>query len=140
MSEWPTYGRATESLPVDRIRSVRSRVSSPARVEYLGTSAQTKMKAFISSTFADLSRHRAAVADAIERLGVELSRMETFGARPDEPFEACLDEIDIADLFVGIYAHRYGFVPARASISITEAEFYHATKLHRPTFCFVVDE
>ncbi len=66
--------------------------------------------------------------------------METFGARPDEPFHACLDEIDRADIFVGIYAHRYGFVPATDSISITEAEFDYATKLHRPTFCFVVDE
>jgi hypothetical protein len=66
--------------------------------------------------------------------------MEVFGARPDEPSHVCLDEIDGADLFVGIYAHRYGFVPVSASISITEAEFDHAAKLHRPTFCFVVDE
>lgn len=42
------------------------------------------MKAFISSTFCDLKRHRAAVADALERLGIELSRMEAFGARPEE--------------------------------------------------------
>ena len=93
------------------------------------------MKAFISSTFMDLKQHRAAVADAIERLGIELSRMETFGARPDEPFNACLYEIDRAHFFVGIYAHRYGFVPVSASISITESEFDYATKLHRPTFC-----
>jgi hypothetical protein len=98
------------------------------------------MKAFISSTFMDLRRNRAAVADPIERLGIELSRMETFGARPDEPSHACLEEIDGTDLFVGIYAHRYGFVPASASVSITEAEFNYAAKLHRPTFCFVVDE
>ena len=108
-------------------------------VEWLGVGA-SEMKAFLSSTFMDLKKHRAAVADAIEGLGIELSRMETFGARPDEPRHACLDEIDGTDLFIGIYAHRYGFVPANASISITETEFDYATKLHRPTFCFVVDE
>ena len=79
------------------------------------------MKAFISSTFQDLERHRAAVADVIERLGVQLSRMEKFGARPEEPSLACLDEVEGSDLFVGIYAHRYGFIPADSKVSITEA-------------------
>jgi Domain of unknown function (DUF4062) len=97
------------------------------------------MKVFISSTFCDLQRYRAAVADAIERLGIQLSRMEAFGARPEEPSRACLDEVEASDLFVGIYAHRYGFVPDGSTVSITEAEFDRATKLRRPTFCFLVD-
>jgi hypothetical protein len=97
------------------------------------------MKVFISSTFCDLQRHRAAVGDAIERLGIQPSRMEAFGARPEEPSRACLDEVEASDLFVGIYAHRYGFVPDGSTVSITEAEFEHATKLRRPTFCFIVD-
>ena len=98
------------------------------------------MKAFVSSTFCDLEHHRAAVADAIERLDIQLSRMEAFGARPEEPSRASLDEVEASDLFVGIYAHRYGFVPDGSTVSITEAEFEHATKLRRPTFCFLVDK
>jgi Domain of unknown function (DUF4062) len=98
------------------------------------------MKAFISSTSCDLQRHRGAVADAIERLGIQLSRMEATGARPEEPSRACLDEEEASDIFVGIYAHRYGFVPDGSTVSITEAEFDHATKLRRPTFCFLVDK
>ncbi len=97
------------------------------------------MKVFISSTFRDLERHRAAVADAIERLDIQLSRMDAFGAQPKEPSRASLDEVEASDLFVGIYAHRYGFVPDGSTVSITEAEFEHATKLRRPTFCFLVD-
>jgi hypothetical protein len=98
------------------------------------------MRVFVSSTYKDLIGHRRAVADALERLGLEFRRMETFGARPQDPTQACLAEIEASELFVGIYAHRYGFVPACSAISITEAEFDHAFQNHRPTFCFFVDE
>ena len=47
----------------------------------------------------------------------------------------------IANLFVGIYAHRYGYIPADADISITEQEFIHAgRKSEKPIFGFIVDE
>ena len=98
------------------------------------------MKVFISSTFRDLEIHRAAVADALERLGVQLSHMEKFGARPEEPYRASLDEVEKSDLFVGVYAHLYGFIPPDSKVSITEAEFDHATALRRPTFCFLVEK
>jgi hypothetical protein len=98
------------------------------------------MRVFISSTFLDLIDHRHSVADAVERLGLRLSRMETFGARPEDPAQACLAEIDSSELFVGIYAHRYGYVPPDAATSITEAEFDYAFANRRPTFCFFVDE
>lgn len=98
------------------------------------------MRVFISSTFVDLVDHRRAVANAVERLGLQLSRMEAFGARPEDATQACLAEIDSSELFVGIYAYRYGYVPPDASVSITEAEFDHAFKNRRPTFCFFVDE
>jgi hypothetical protein len=52
--------------------------------------------------------------------------MEAFGARPIESTEPCLDEIEESDLFVGIYAHRYGYVPAGSAVSMTEQEFLHA--------------
>lgn len=66
--------------------------------------------------------------------------MEVFGARPQEPSDACLAEINACDLFVGIYAHRYGYVPDGSHVSISEAEFYHAQTNNKPTFCFLVDE
>jgi hypothetical protein len=66
--------------------------------------------------------------------------MEVFGARPEEPTTACLKEIDQSDLFVGIYAYRYGFVPPGSDRSITEQEFVYAEKLKKPLLCFVVDD
>lgn len=98
------------------------------------------MKTFLSSTYVDLVDHRAAAAEAIERLGQQVGRMEVFGARPDEPAEACLTEIEECDLFVGIYAHRYGYVPDGGVVSITEAEFDHANGKSKPLFCFLIDE
>ena len=66
--------------------------------------------------------------------------MEVFGARPTEATEACLEEISEFDALVGIYAHRYGFVPQGDCRSITEQEFDHARKNNKPLFCFLIDE
>lgn len=98
------------------------------------------MRVFVSSTYRDLVDHRRAVAEALERLGLQLERMEAFGARPQDATQACLSEVEASELFVGIYAHRYGYVPAGSAVSITEAEFDHAFNNRRPTFCFFVDE
>ena len=35
---------------------------------------------------------------------------QVFGARSEEPVDACLTEIDECDLFVGIYAYRRAFL------------------------------
>lgn len=66
--------------------------------------------------------------------------MEEFGACPAESTEACLKEIEECDLFVGIYAHRYGGIPADLTVSITEQEFLYAEAKDKPIFGFVVNE
>jgi tetratricopeptide (TPR) repeat protein len=43
-------------------------------------------------------------------------------------------------LFVGIYAHRYGYIPDGKDISITEQEFDHAKKLGKPIFGFIISD
>lgn len=98
------------------------------------------MKVFISSTYNDLIEHRKAAHDALEKLGLHVIWMEAFGARPEESTKACLDEVEECDLFVGIYAHRYGYIPKGTDVSITEQEFDHAQKLEKPTFDFIVNE
>ncbi|HEX7333208.1 MAG TPA: DUF4062 domain-containing protein [Pyrinomonadaceae bacterium] len=98
------------------------------------------MKAFLSSTYVDLIEHRQLAAEALERLGQAVGRMEVFGARPEEATQACLSEIEDCDIFVGIYAYRYGHVPSGSEISITEAEYNHASNNQKPIFCFMVDE
>lgn len=96
------------------------------------------IKAFLSSTYEDLVEWRAKVAEALERQGQTSIRMETFGSRPFNATRACYDEIDEADIFIGIYAHRYGFIPSDSNISITEREYEFAIKQKKPMFVFVV--
>ena len=98
------------------------------------------MKVFLSSTYEDLREHRVKAAQAIERLGQHGVRMEVFGARPGDATGVCREEIEASDAFLGIYAHRYGHVPAASSISITEQEFDFAQERRKPTFCFLVDD
>jgi hypothetical protein len=95
---------------------------------------------FLSSTSVDLAEHRRAVRDGLDRIGERVLQMETFGARPDEPMRASLNEVGECDLFVGVYAHRYGFVPPDAHASVTELEYERAVELKKPVFVFVVDE
>jgi tetratricopeptide (TPR) repeat protein len=98
------------------------------------------MKVFISSTYKDLIDYRAAAIRAVEGTNYQASKMEVFGARPDEPLDACLKEVEESDFFLGIYAHRYGYIPTGSDISITEMEYVHARKLGKTIYCFVVDE
>jgi hypothetical protein len=95
---------------------------------------------FISSTYADLKEHRAAAVRALRDAGFHPVDMIHFMARPEGATEACLAEVAAADLFVGVYAHRYGHIPENGEISITEREFEEARRLGKPCFCFVVDE
>ena len=66
--------------------------------------------------------------------------MEIFGARPEGATEVCRDEIDGSDIFVGIYAYRYGYIPSDSDLSITEMEYHYAVEHEKPVFCFVIDE
>jgi hypothetical protein len=95
---------------------------------------------FISSTSRDLLDHRAAVARALLNAGYHPIDMANFMARPEGATSACLKEVAEADLFVGIYAWRYGYIPAGSAVSITEQEFIEAERLGKPCFCFMVDE
>ena len=97
-------------------------------------------KVFISSTYIDLIKYREKASEAIERLGQHGIRMEVFGSRPEEPVNACLKEIEECDLFLGIYAHRYGCIPKGCYVSITEQEFNHALKYNKPVFCYLLND
>jgi hypothetical protein len=98
------------------------------------------MKVFLSSTFIDLVAYRKAATEALERLDSQVDRMEVFGARSEDAKQASLHDLEDGQLFVGIYAHRYGYIPAGATVSITEQEYDYARKLNKPMLCFIVDD
>lgn len=98
------------------------------------------MKVFLSSTFIDLIDYRKVAIVALEKLGQQVDRMEIFNASPSKPSEVSFNELEQCDLFVGIYAHRYGSIPKGKDLSITELEYDYARDLGLQCFCFLVQE
>jgi tetratricopeptide (TPR) repeat protein len=98
------------------------------------------MKVFISSTYEDLKNYRQAAIEVVNRCKWVPLAMEFFTSMPHEPTKACEQEINECDVFVGIYAHRYGFIPDGESKSITHLEYDLAKKLNKACLCFVVKE
>ena len=101
---------------------------------------EATMKVFLSSTFIDLIEHRKEAAEALTRLGHHVIGMETFNARTEDPTKASLKEVRECELFVGIYAHRYGTLIGKAKISVTEQEFDCAVKEGKGIFAFFVND
>ncbi|MBI5387149.1 MAG: DUF4062 domain-containing protein [Verrucomicrobia bacterium] len=88
-----------------------------------------QLKAMISSTAVDLPEHRKQVVEACLREDVFPIGMEQLPARDATGIRVSLEMADKADIYIGIYAWRYGWVPDfdnPGKISITEMEFNRA--------------
>ena len=94
----------------------------------------------ISSTARDLPEHRKEAMDACLRQGMFPTMMEHLPASDDEAILASLEMVDRADIYVGIFAHRYGYVPAGHAISVTEMEYNRAVERKIPRLIFVMDK
>ncbi len=98
-------------------------------------------KVFISSTFTDLKDYRESVQKGVRQLGLIDVSMENFGARDERPKNECIRMIkEESDFFVGIYAHRYGFIPKGDKQSITQLEYLAASKIKIPKLIYVIDD
>jgi hypothetical protein len=95
---------------------------------------------FVSSTFADLQHHRQLVREAIGRLQYGSQAMEFFGALPDTPKEECLRLVRLANVYVGIFAMRFGFTELESGKSLTQLEYEEAQAVHLPSLIYIIDE
>ncbi|MBX3066052.1 MAG: DUF4062 domain-containing protein [Anaerolineae bacterium] len=66
---------------------------------------------FISSTFRDLELYREKIYETILSMGLFPTGMENFNPSDRNALQKCYDEVQIAEIFLGIYAHRYGYCP-----------------------------
>ncbi len=94
--------------------------------------------AMISSTSVDLPEHRQQAMDACLRQGIFPRAMEHLPARDADAIRVSLEMVDEADIYIGIYAWRYGHVPAGHDISITEMEFNRAVERGIPILVFTI--
>lgn len=99
-----------------------------------------KTTVFISSTAIDLPEHREKVTKACLECCYFPDGMEQWPAADASAKELCLDKVAQAKLFIGIYAHRYGWIPPGESKSITELEYDHAVNLGIPRLLFFIGD
>jgi tetratricopeptide (TPR) repeat protein len=97
-----------------------------------------RLTVMISSTARDLPEHRQGVLDACLRQGMFPVMMESLPALDADAIKASLDMVDKAEIYLGIFAYRYGYVPKGYDISITEMEYNRALERGIPRLIFIM--
>jgi hypothetical protein len=98
---------------------------------------------YISATYGDLKEYREKVDWALRQLDHYPVAMENYVAADQRPLAKCLEDVAGCDLYVGIFAHRYGYIPDHDNPdgrSITELEYRHAQANGKPCLVFLLDE
>jgi tetratricopeptide (TPR) repeat protein len=97
----------------------------------------------ISSTTLDLPAHRKEVLDACLQQDMFPMMMEHLPASEAEAVAASVELVDKADIYIGVFAHRYGHVPKKDNprqVSITEIEYARAVEREIPRLIFIIDK
>jgi hypothetical protein len=102
-------------------------------------------KIYISSTFEDLKDYREAVYRALRRDRHDVIAMEDYVAQDQRPLQKCLEDVASCNIYIGIFAWRYGFIPVDEKdnpegLSITELEYRKAKEKDIPCLIFLLDE
>ncbi len=100
----------------------------------------THRDVFISSTSKDLEEHRKSVIDAVWRAGMFPRAMESGTALPLNAVEYSLGMVNKAEIYLGVFGHRYGHIPKGDKISITEMEYRRAVEREIPILIFIMHE
>lgn len=92
----------------------------------------------VSSTFKDFIDHRKQAIEAIMRLGMHPLAMEHMNASDADALTESYRLVDEAEIYIGLYGFRYGFVPDDPRnpdrLSITELEYRRAQARKIPCF------
>ena len=100
-------------------------------------------KIYVSSTFKDLEECRKAVIHLLRRMRHEVVAMEEYTAEDQWPGDKCLADVAACDLYVGLFAWRYGFIPTDHNpeqFSITEMEYRQAIAKKKHCLIFLLKE
>jgi CheY-like chemotaxis protein len=112
------------------------------RLSCTSSKVPTMAKIYLSSTFIDLEEYRSAVYDVLRRMQHDVIAMEDYVATDDRPLAKCLKDVASCDLYLGIFAWRYGFVPTEGNPerkSVTELEYRTAGTRGIPRLIFLLD-
>lgn len=76
-------------------------------------------------------------------MGHDVVAMEDYVASDRRPLDKCLRDIETCDVYIGLVAWRYGFVPVGADPAgscITKLEYLHAAARDKPCLIFLLSE
>jgi hypothetical protein len=103
-----------------------------------------RIDVMLSSTTRDLPEHREKATRAILRAEMHPVAMEHLTASVHPPLEVSLKLVEAAEVYVGVFGMRYGYVPNHPlnpdKRSITELEFRHAVALGKVILIFMMDK
>src|ERR1700687_1859578 len=100
--------------------------------------AAAMARVYISSTWLDLKVEREVVRNAILRLGHKPAGIEAYTSSETPQLARCLEDVATCDVYIGICAWRYGFVPPGEKRSITECEYDEAGRRQIPRLLFLL--
>src|ERR671915_2199370 len=66
--------------------------------------------------------------------------MEHLPALDSDSIRASREMVDKADVYIGLFAHRYGYVPEGYDISITEMEYQRVVERGIPQLIFLIHD
>jgi hypothetical protein len=95
---------------------------------------------YLSSSFRDLMVERAAVTAALRGAGHEVIAMEHYPPTSECPTDRCRADAQGSDLYLGLFARRYGYMPSSGSVAITEIEYRSAVAARKPAAIFLLDD
>jgi len=92
-----------------------------------------RLRVYLSSTYEDLRAYREAVSAALRKSGLDVAQMEDYTAADERPLDLCLRDVSQSEIYVGLFAWRYGYVPPADKgnperRSITELEYRQAER------------
>jgi len=90
-----------------------------------------RLKIFLSSTQTDLAEARENIIKFLGIVNSEVLAMEVFGSDESKPVDFCLEQVRKSDIFIGVYAERYGSIDSNSGKSLTELEYLEAQKMLR---------
>ena len=99
-------------------------------------SKNNNCRVFVASTWEDLKNERVEVLESLRQFYFQHVNMEYFGADPRQPIKKCLEEVQSADIFVGIIGHRYGTILNTTGKSYTQMEYEEAIRSNLPCLIY----
>ena len=97
-------------------------------------------KIYISSTYEDLKDYRESVYKTLRQMKHDVVAMEDYLASDERPLDKCLNDVSGCEIYIGIFALRYGYIPPDESMSITELEYRKAKQDKKKIFIFILDK